>query len=237
MLNRESLWFRQKLEHYLTGEDVVLNIGSNSLEFRERLQPCLELNLFAPLRERGVRVYHIDLKKQPGVDFAGDVTDPNFIRSLRKLRATAAICSNLLEHLQDRGAFARSVVDIVDGGSRIFASCPYAYPYHPDPIDTLFRPTVAELTAEFPQTVVLEGEIVRCGRLIGKSAYELSTNPTRWMYGCLRSWVRLAMPFWRPKRWVGAALAALTNPLQKISATCVVLEKRDVNAAFGLQND
>jgi hypothetical protein len=42
-------------------------------------------------------------------------------------------------------------------------SVPYRFPYHPDPIDTLFRPHVTELIQLFPRSRVLCAEVVSAG--------------------------------------------------------------------------
>ena len=40
---------------------------------------------------------------------------------------------------------------------------PNAFPYHPDPIDTMFRPGVEELAALFPHCRLVHGEVLGCG--------------------------------------------------------------------------
>ena len=40
---------------------------------------------------------------------------------------------------------------------------PHKFPYHPDPIDTMFRPSPNELVGLFPNCHRLEGLILDCG--------------------------------------------------------------------------
>lgn len=57
------------------------------------------------------------------------------------------------------------MLDLIPQNGYLILSVPNAFPYHPDPIDTLFRPTVDELVALFPGTHCVAAEIVPCGRL------------------------------------------------------------------------
>ena len=86
----------------------LLNIGSSTSEFRERRQPHIDREIFAPLRARGVEIVHTDLKQAPGVDIAGDVDDPAIQGRLRALQPKVVLSSNLLEHVNDPSRFARS---------------------------------------------------------------------------------------------------------------------------------
>ncbi len=49
-------------------------------------------------------------------------------------------------------------------GSILLVTGPYQFPYHEDPIDTMFRPTPEELRHEFSGLQYIQGEIVKCGR-------------------------------------------------------------------------
>ncbi|MGQ0741110.1 MAG: DUF4142 domain-containing protein [Alphaproteobacteria bacterium] len=56
-----------------------LNLGSSTGTFRTQEQRHIEQYIFAPLRERGVRIVHADIKEDEGVDLAGDIYDPTTI--------------------------------------------------------------------------------------------------------------------------------------------------------------
>jgi len=60
----------------------LLNLGSSTRQFREVIKPHIEMELFAPLREAGVKVIHSDSKKDEGVDIAGDILAPELMRRL-----------------------------------------------------------------------------------------------------------------------------------------------------------
>lgn len=128
---------------------TILNIGSSTLEFRERIQPHISERLFAPLDRDGLSVIHCDIKSNPGVDLVGDVLDEKFQDELAKLAPSLVLCSNLLEHLSDRRPFVSALKRIVPSSRYLLVSVPNSYPYHGDPIDTLFRPTPEALAREF----------------------------------------------------------------------------------------
>ena len=127
-----------------------LNVGSSTGEFRTVAQPHIDRFIFAPLRDRGVRVIHADIKAAPGVDLVGDVYDPVFKAEVPALGPRLVICSNLLEHLVDRDGFMDFCRDVLAPGGHMLLTVPCSYPYHLDPIDTGYRPTPAELEALFP---------------------------------------------------------------------------------------
>lgn len=167
MLRPEARWFGQRLRA-LSTEAVYpqLNLGSQTLHFRTQEQPWIDAFLFAPARQRGGVVVHADLQAAPGVDLVGDLTDPQFLTQVQNLRFRSVICSNLLEHVIGPRRIAEAATAAVVPGGYLFVSVPFRFPYHPDPIDTLFRPRPAELAALFPGTKVVEQCLVR-GWLIG----------------------------------------------------------------------
>ena len=144
----------------LQGISPLLNLGSSTRYFREVIQPHIETELFAPLREAGVTVVHCDLKEDEGVEFAGDILDPGVIRRLKTGGYKCILLSNLLEHVRDREAVAMACEEIVGPGGFILATVPSSYPYHADPIDTYYRPSPPELAKTFGRSELLIGEEV-----------------------------------------------------------------------------
>jgi 2-polyprenyl-3-methyl-5-hydroxy-6-metoxy-1,4-benzoquinol methylase len=82
----------------------------------------------------------------------------------------------VLEHVPDPGQVAAAIERVVAPGGYLLVTVPSRYPYHPGPIDTLFRPTVGELRLLFPALTVTTSAEIRCESLI---AY-LLTSPTKW---------------------------------------------------------
>lgn len=179
---------------------VCLNIGSSTERFRTHSQPHIDRFVFAPLRSAGVRVLHCDLKADPGVDLVGDILDPGFQRKLRGLGAQLLICSNLLEHLADPRAFADACASLVAPNGYALFTVPSSYPYHPDPIDTLFRPTPKQLANMFADWHVIEAEEMADGNQLS----DLRDSGRFWR-DCAHFLVRLATPFYQPRFWLSYA--------------------------------
>lgn len=168
MLQREAEWLRKNL----AGIDAkrlfpLLNVGSSTASLREKDQPWIDGEVFAPLRRRGGRVIHLDMKPDVGVDLVGDLDDPDFFASLQTLGVRSVLCSNVLEHVNAPEALARKLVDLIPPGGFIVVTVPRGFPYHPDPIDTLFRPDVATLNKLFPGARCIAGDVIECGTVFG----------------------------------------------------------------------
>src|SRR3954468_16725877 len=90
----------------------LLSGGSAPPELRAT-QPWLETRIYEPLARRGVRVLHHELEDAPGVDVAGDLTDPGFVAGLRELGARALMCCNVLEHVPSADRLAGAIESLV----------------------------------------------------------------------------------------------------------------------------
>ena len=141
-----------RLCEILLGRDEIsplLNLGSSTRDYRERIKPHVERRLFQPLREAGIAVVHCDLKRADGVDLVGDILDPAVRSQLKSMGFRSILLANVLEHVSDRAAVIAACEDIVGKRGLILASVPSSFPYHADPIDTLYRPSGPELGAAF----------------------------------------------------------------------------------------
>ena len=127
----------------------VLNLGSSNAEFRRRTHPHVDREIFFPLEARGARVIHADLKEDDGIDVVGDVYDPAFQEQCRRLQPRSVLCCNILEHVRDAAGFAGIVSQLVPANGYLIVSVPHSYPFHADPIDTLFRPAPDEVVRLF----------------------------------------------------------------------------------------
>lgn len=216
MLSEEAEWIGQRLsEMRLKASAQVLNIGSSTLEFRTNVQPYIHEKIFKPLAENNIRTVHLDLKKDAGVDMNGDLLEPGFRKVLKERNFDVVICSNLLEHVPETKNFCNAIVDILGAGSRLIVTVPYRYPYHKDPIDTMFRPSVQELYFMFPGTRMITGNYVQ-------SDMSMWGNMRKnWKFGVL-SVIRL-LAFHRPG-WKNYIQYFRHIPA-RYAATCLVLEK------------
>jgi hypothetical protein len=218
MRRQEAAWIGQQLRG-LNGAQVVLNLGSGSKRFREVSKPYIDRDIFDPLTRSGVSVIHADLKAGEGIDVSGDIFDPAVQSRLRDLHPQTVLACNIMEHLPKdcRDRFPGILDALVPPGGVLVITVPYSYPYHADPIDTLYRPSPQELCGLFPGYQVVEA------RTIQSESYGdefVAGGPFR----MVRKVLRMFFPFVRPKRWLSHAhrMLWLFRPYQ---LTGVVLRK------------
>jgi hypothetical protein len=188
-----TLWVRQL--GFKPGT-VCLNIGSSTKEFRETLQPHIAERFIRPLESDGIRFVHCDMKHADGVDEVGDILDPDFRSRLRQHQAALLVCSNLFEHLTEPEPFARACADLIDDSGYGLFSVPLSYPYHPDPIDTMLRLSPAQLAAMMP-----DWNVIRLGEIEAGDYWRDLRNSGSGLSRVARQVGRVAMPFYRPRRW------------------------------------
>jgi hypothetical protein len=216
MLYEESLWFKKIIQKHAQPNALVLNIGSSTKEFIEITQPYIKINLFNEFAKKNCTVKNIDIKQAEGVDFVGDVTDPSFIEKLKQQNASFIICSNLLEHLTDRKSFCEALVKIMNDDTKLIISVPFNFPYHEDPIDTMYRPDLNELQQAFPSLKLVEGQIVNCGTYFNYSTKNLSAFSKLFLFFKLSLAITFASITNKEK------YERLAANFKHISATCAI---------------
>lgn len=145
MFREEAIWIKNALQKLKPGtNNEVANIGSSTAHFRTVIQPHIHQHIIAPLQDNGWKVMNVDLKKEPGVDLAADVTKVDFAEPFKQ-RFALTICTNLLEHVEDIELVVKNLIAITDPGGHILITVPYKYKRHLDPIDNGLRPTPAEI--------------------------------------------------------------------------------------------
>jgi Methyltransferase domain len=195
MFPREARWIGKRLAtHRATELSPLLDVGSGTAEFRTRVQPWIDGEIFAPLAGRGVELVHLDTRAGPGIDIRADLLDDRDFARLKQRRYRALLCCNILEHVRDAGEFARRCSALMASGGLIVATVPRSYPRHRDPIDTLYRPTPQEAAALFPETTVIAAEIIDVGQ-----SYRDEVGRRPWVL--LRHLARLPVPFLGPDAW------------------------------------
>ena len=155
----EAQWISTLINKY--GDDFfpLLNLGSSTKDFREKAQPWINEFIFNPLLIKNKIVVHSDIKKDEGVDIAGDILDEKFAEQLKQSNFKAIICSNVLEHIEMADVFCKAIESIASSGTYIIVTVPFLYPFHKDPIDTKFRPNIKDIEELFPQCSLQEGVI------------------------------------------------------------------------------
>jgi len=223
LLIEEARWLGEQLSA-LDPERVfpLLDVGSSTMSFRTQEQPWIDELIFAPARAAGRTVLHLDAKSAEGVDIVADLSDRLAISGLAARGFRSILCSNLLEHVVDRGQIALALLEIVPQRGYLFVSGPYRYPLHPDPIDSMFRPTPRELAGLFPGTRLQREAIIKNGSYLD----EIRRTPVEF----IRLLVRLLLPFYKPARWRRAAMQLvryLPWMFRRFEATCVILVRED----------
>jgi hypothetical protein len=228
MFREEAQWLANII-YSLAPNNVfpMLNIGSSSKKFREKEQPWIDELLFQPARNQGYSVIHTDMKHDVGVDIVGDLCDSIFLKKISQMQIKSVLCSNLLEHVTNRQEICQIISSIIPPGGYIFVTVPYEYPYHRDPIDTMFRPNIKELSQLFPDCKILNEKIVKGGYLVS------STTVPSPLYA-LAMFIRLILPIYQPLRWFDSLRYALWL-FRVISVSCVVLEKEHDLQTFSLE--
>jgi len=218
MLIEEADWIKKVIEQHFKTEDFpILNIGSSTLKFRTEVQPFIDQKIFEHLREKGLKIFHTDLKKEEGVDINGDLNSQEFRAQLKGLCIKSVLCSNLLEHLEKPQEICDSILDILPNGGKLIITVPNSFPYHKDPIDTMLRPNIDELHAFFPGTSLLAGEIIESPR----SYLEDLINNKTYLFKMVFTWL---MPFYKYNDW-RMMIKDLFNANQKYAVTCLLIEK------------
>jgi hypothetical protein len=218
MFEAEARWLRCALDAFAPARlSPLLNLGSSSTEIREVAQPWIEDQVFRPLRVRGVQVVHVDMRELPGVDVHADLTNPDDVRRLGALRPGALLCCNLLEHVIEPDRLAYHCLDLLATGGLVFVTVPFSYPYHRDPIDTMYRPSPAELGDLFTGARLLDGTILGTG-----VSYRNAVSERPWLL--LRHLWRFPVPFLSFDKWK-RSMARLYWLAAEYRITCAIFEK------------
>lgn len=194
MLIAEADWIGSILNGLPDDAFPMANIGCQTDEFRRVTQPWIDERIFAPLAASERKVVHVDIRDEPGVDLVADLMADDGMAELRALHVRTFLCSNLLEHVEDPLAVLDRLVEAVPPGGYLILTGPHEFPYHPDPIDTMFRPSSQEMAALVGDRLVIEEATdLKCRRL----GYYFSRD----RFGRVRLAARLAAFFYRPAIW------------------------------------
>jgi SAM-dependent methyltransferase len=149
----ESLKIKEIIEQQNFKNLRVLNIGSADKKFRTYIQPYIERNIIKPLEDRHCKVLNLDLYGGEGIDIRLDFDHLNELHDSFDL----VFCCNSFEHAKNKENLGNELVRLTKRGGFIIVTTPYVYPYHLDPIDTLFRPTIEQQMAYIKGVSLIEG--------------------------------------------------------------------------------
>lgn len=226
MLLEESVWIGKELKRISKPGERILNIGSSNLQLRKVIQPHIHDNVFKPLESLNIDVIHTDIKADEGVDLVGDLTSEEFNNQLKKLDVNCLLCSNLLEHIVQKQTIIDAMDAIISSGGYCLITVPHNYPYHMDPIDTMYRPTPRELAQLFPNYNIVKEECVSAVRMTAsgkqKNYFQMLSNDPKLM---LRLFTRSLFPFYKYKSWK-ILIGDLSSMFKDFQVSCVLLQKK-----------
>lgn len=220
----EARWIEQLLTAKVlpvisAGGGVALNLGSGTRKAREGSKHFIQSMTIDPMLAAGLQVVHSDLLAGDGVDLSGDLFDAAFQARLQELRPKIVMFCNVLEHLPNhlRTQVPDACTRILAPGGFLIVTVPNSYPYHADPIDTMYRPTATQVAALFPSLQVVDAQVID-----SESYWVEFMQGGLWRQ--LRKLLRLLFPFVRPKRWLSHAhrFLWLGRPYRH---SCVLLRK------------
>lgn len=221
MLIKESLWIKKQLSK-IPKEKLfpILNIGSSNLEFRKKSQPYIDKNIFSPLRKKDGKIIHLDIKKSKGIDLKGNLMDPVFLKKIKEREINSIIASNLLEHVKDIEKFSKVISELLSKEGYLILTGPHRYPIHKDPIDNGFRPTPNQAAKYFNKFAIISKKTINVGNLMKLNKTERGGRSIP------RYLLRLTMPIYRPKEWVGV-LRKFPYIFKNIKIYALILKKNE----------
>jgi SAM-dependent methyltransferase len=154
------------LEAYNEDElNPILEIGSSTSDFRKFVKPHIHEYIHSNIIDRNIKIIYSDLKEDSGNtnvedQIIGDIFDEKVFQKMLSTKPKCILLCNILEHVKDVDAVCKKVLEILQPGSLIICTVPYSFPYHPDPIDNLFRPSPEDLIKTFTDVEVVHKEII-----------------------------------------------------------------------------
>ena len=219
----EADWLREQL--LAIGPDEaspILNIGSSTEIFRTVSKPYIERRLFEPLRDAGFQVVHVDMKEGSGIDIVCRIDSRAGADQLLAIGAKSLLCSNMLEHVEDPAVVATTCASLVPAGAHILVTVPHSYPYHPDPIDTMFRPDLDEVARLFGNCALIDSLMINDGTVLEEERKKGVMSMLRFPFHSM--WL-LFSGLWRPAiasarwhrlRWLNRAIEVSCCHLVKL---------------------
>ena len=105
-------------------------------------------------------VHAVEAMQDIGVDIVGDIFDDQFLINLKKSDFKCVFCCNFLEHVFEPQDLINRCMSILPIGGILVLTVPYSYPFHRDPIDTLYRPNIEQLASLVSNHEIISNEIL-----------------------------------------------------------------------------
>jgi hypothetical protein len=221
MLYYEAEWINEKLNSIDTRSAITaVNLGSSTNDFIKSQQPYIRILVSDVLNSKFSKVVNVDIKDSPGVDLVANFLEVQGRAEISKLSPSLILVCNLLEHLPDPIAGLESLVSMTNPGTLLLITGPRRFPYHPDPIDNGFRPSLRRLKSMLEKDFeILDLQKVKSGSALTCNfpKEEIST-PLKWAFNRIRVSNILQNP--------RLSLQVIRNALYPVSAFCVLAQKK-----------
>lgn len=150
MFLEEAIWIANFLAtSQLRKGQALIDVGSSDEKLRCLNLPFIDYYIFRPLRKSGVNIIHIDQREGEGVSIVCDLSSENIDTLKNIYPVDVVLCASLLEHVLNRDLVLQRIKELTKPGGYIIITVPYVYKYHPDPIDTWYRPSNTDLEILF----------------------------------------------------------------------------------------
>lgn len=218
MFFEESLWINKTLKKLkLDKRKLVLNIGSSSLAYNKSIKNYIWRNIYSFLKSKNIRLINCDIKKAEGIDEVIDLNIKSSKATIKKYNPYVVLCCNILEHLENPKRLAKEISFSINPGSYVIVTCPYKYPYHPDPIDNLLRPTPLQLFRLFENFDLVEKKIIKT------FTFKKFLISDKMIF--LKYFIRLLIPFYKPRSWFSQFIKLFWLS-KTFKVSCILIKKQ-----------
>ncbi len=196
----ESIFIKEIIESCINNQDSIktfINLGCGDIRQLQHSKPWINENVIQPLKTRNIKIINLDIFKYDSVDYVADLSQELSLEFIKQTKSPRLLLlGNVLEHVPSnlRTKILNNIFSSMDIGDKLIISVPNDYPYHADPIDTMYRPSANEIKALLP----LEWhacQILECG-----SYYDEFKK-----MGFLKKIRKILKPFWifqSPQKWL-----------------------------------
>ena len=132
---------------------TIINLGCGDIKNFLKSKPYVKKNVFDPLKKQGAVIINVDSYHYPNIDFVLDLTKLINFDFLKKTKSPRLyILANVLEHIpsEKRLVAIKNIYNNMKKNDSIIITVPHQYPYHPCPIDTLYRPLPNDIKKLLP---------------------------------------------------------------------------------------
>jgi hypothetical protein len=196
----ESIFIKEIIEGCINNQSPIktfINLGCGDIEQLQHSKPWINDNVIHPLNIRNIKIINLDIFKYDSVDYVADLSHKTSLEFIKKTEAPRLLLlGNVLEHVPSnlRTKILNNIFSSMANGDKLIISVPNDYPYHADPIDTLYRPSPDQIKTLLPLDWDV-CQILECGSYYDEFKKMVFLKKIR----------KILKPFWifqSPKKWL-----------------------------------